>query len=415
MGMAASQARLLSLTARIHDVEYQAQSIQNAKVQLATQEDQVYREYQEALDATTLTFTKFDPTGGQQSTVAATFNNLFSSNRALPANGNTYALFDSKGRLIVDSNIAEGYEDFKDSDFYSDNAYAFAMYMMTEELHEDNGYDPTYADPMDFLEAYYNAVDDITTHDDSDYYYTDGTRIPISSGDNRLDELVGQILDVLSSVPADEEEDFDPEDAYIPADIYDTDNIEDDEELMAQYEALMNQYNSYVYSKYAALMCEEMGGCDASDFDMNKFNYYVRMYNILEQNGGMYVSIDDFNGPYGDASNDSEWLTNMLQCGQLSIKTINFDKKTGKATLEGCSISADTDLKYTTTTEIDKAALAKAEAKYEHDLKLIDKKDKQLDLSLSKLETERNALTTEYDSVKKVIQDNIDRTFGIFS
>ena len=59
--------------------------------------------------------------------------------------------------------------------------------------------------------------------------------------------------------------------------------------------------------------------------------------------------------------------------------------------------------------------LAKAEAKYEHDLKLIDKKDKQYDLSLSKLETERSALTTEYDSVKKVIEDNIERTFGIFS
>ena len=36
-------------------------------------------------------------------------------------------------------------------------------------------------------------------------------------------------------------------------------------------------------------------------------------------------------------------------------------------------------------------------------------------LELSKLETERTALTTEYDSVKKVISDNIERTFGIFS
>ena len=36
-------------------------------------------------------------------------------------------------------------------------------------------------------------------------------------------------------------------------------------------------------------------------------------------------------------------------------------------------------------------------------------------MTLSKLETQRTALTTEYDSVKKVIEDNIDRTFGIFS
>ena len=56
-----------------------------------------------------------------------------------------------------------------------------------------------------------------------------------------------------------------------------------------------------------------------------------------------------------------------------------------------------------------------AEAEYEHKMKQIDKKDQKFDLDLSKLETERTALTTEYDSVKKVIEDNIDRTFGIFS
>ena len=404
--MAASQARLLTLTARIHDVEYQAQSIQNAKVQLATQEDSVYREYQDALDASTLTFTKIDPNSAQQSVVAATFNNLFSSNRALPANGNTYALFDSKGRIIVDRELAEGYEDFKDEGFEPENAYAFAMYMLTGDCHDENDYDPAYADPMDFLEAFEEC---------DGYYDEDDNRIGIHTGDSQLDSLLNQIFDLLETVPVDEDGESDPDDMEIPEDIYDTCNIEDDEDLMAQYEALMNRYNSYVYGKYGSQIYEYITGDDANNFDSDKFNYYVRMYNIIEQNGGMYASIDDFNGPYGDANNDSEWLTNMIQCGQLSVKTVNYDKKTGETTLEGCSISADTDLKYTTTTDIDKAALAKAEAKYEHDMKIINRKDKQLDLSLSKLETERSALTTEYDSVKKVIQDNIERTFCIFS
>ena len=65
MGMAASQARLLSITARIHDVEYQAQSIQNAKIQLATQEDKAYREYNAALEATTLTINAIDLKTGE--------------------------------------------------------------------------------------------------------------------------------------------------------------------------------------------------------------------------------------------------------------------------------------------------------------------------------------------------------------
>ena len=70
MGMAASQARLLTITARMHDVEYKAQSIQNAKIQLSTQSDQVYQEYLEALDATTLTV---DDINGN--TITANFNN----------------------------------------------------------------------------------------------------------------------------------------------------------------------------------------------------------------------------------------------------------------------------------------------------------------------------------------------------
>ena len=59
--------------------------------------------------------------------------------------------------------------------------------------------------------------------------------------------------------------------------------------------------------------------------------------------------------------------------------------------------------------------MRKAEAKYEHNLSKINAQDKKYDLSLSKLETERTALTTQYDSLKKVIDDNIERTFGIFS
>ena len=48
-------------------------------------------------------------------------------------------------------------------------------------------------------------------------------------------------------------------------------------------------------------------------------------------------------------------------------------------------------------------------------MKEINRIDKNYYLTLNRLETERTALTTEYDSVKKVISDNIERSFGIFS
>ena len=105
----------------------------------------------------------------------------------------------------------------------------------------------------------------------------------------------------------------------------------------------------------------------------------------------------------------------MIECGKITIDIVNTNNKTGEVSFNGTSPSSDSYLSYTTTTTMDKTALAKAEAEYEHKTQQINQKDKKFDNDLSKLETERTALTTEYDSVKKVISDNIERTFGIFS
>ena len=52
MGMSASQARLLTLTARQHDVEWKAQKLQAEKLRLANDSDGVYNAYLAALSAT---------------------------------------------------------------------------------------------------------------------------------------------------------------------------------------------------------------------------------------------------------------------------------------------------------------------------------------------------------------------------
>ena len=52
MGMSSSQARLLSLTARQHDVEWKAQKLQADKLQMANESDSVYNVYMDALSAT---------------------------------------------------------------------------------------------------------------------------------------------------------------------------------------------------------------------------------------------------------------------------------------------------------------------------------------------------------------------------
>ncbi|MBR1907306.1 hypothetical protein IJ818_00005, partial [bacterium] len=63
MGMSSSQARLLSITARINDIEYKSQSISNSKIRSADESEQVAREYTQALNKTKLTYNSYDASG----------------------------------------------------------------------------------------------------------------------------------------------------------------------------------------------------------------------------------------------------------------------------------------------------------------------------------------------------------------
>lgn len=380
MGMAASQARLLTITARIHDVEYQAQSIQHAKIQLSTLSDQAYEEYTAALDATTLTLSTIDPNSGAKSTIAANFNNLCSRNRSRATDGSEYALRDKQGKLLVEDDIYDGYEEFKDANL--NDPYQFALYMMNGRNVQAIGN----LENGEYETAIYNAEEDVYN----------------SMSETERSEKLTTLHASLEELTADGDG------------IYDSNSVS--AENKNKYEEALNAYRRELYSKNGG----EIYGTASQDpalseeFDRELFNYFVSIYNQIELCGGC-VSISDYNGMNGDAANDTEWLQAMIECGELSLSTVKTDSKTGEVNLEGASPSSDISVGYTETTTIDKTALAKAEAKYNHTLKDIDKKDKQYDLTLTKLESERTALTTEYDSVKKVIEDNIERSFGIFS
>lgn len=383
MGMAASQARLLCITARIHDVEYQAQSIQAAKVQLATQSDQVYQDYLTAMDAATLTINAMDMNTGASSVIAANFNNLCSRKKVMPADGSNYAIRNNEGKLVVEDDIEEGYYEFTEAGL--DDPYQFAMFMM------NNGNIQHIGDTNEFASFLQQAEKEVYEN----LAETDKSS-KLSTFHDKLVELVGSEAD----------------------DIYDTSVLisDGDDEKLKEYEETLAAYRRELYKHNSADIYANLEQDPALAEEMNTplFNYFVNIYNQIKSCGGC-VSIEEYNGPDGDAANNTEWLQSMVQSGQFSIEIVTTDSKTGDVTLDSTSPSSDTCLAYTPTSTIDNRALAKAEAEYEHKMKQIDKKDQQFDLDLSKLETERTALTTEYDSIKKVIEDNIDRTFGIFS
>ena len=75
------------------------------------------------------------------------------------------------------------------------------------------------------------------------------------------------------------------------------------------------------------------------------------------------------------------------------------------------SVAVDTDLREVP----DEKLIKKAEAKYEADMKRIDLKDTRYDHELAAIESERNAIKQEMETLKTVSKDNVERTFKLFS
>lgn len=96
MGMAASQARLLTITARLADNELRSQTINNAKMRLAAQSSQASETYINALNNATFKFSNYDLNGNAMSQ-DLTYNAL----TAYSSYNTQYGLINSANQILV--------------------------------------------------------------------------------------------------------------------------------------------------------------------------------------------------------------------------------------------------------------------------------------------------------------------------
>ena len=96
MGLAASQARLLTITARLADNELRSQTINNAKMRLATQSAQASDEYVSALNNAQMMFSNVG-TDGLTQKQALTFNALTQYSQY----NTQYGIVNSAGMIMV--------------------------------------------------------------------------------------------------------------------------------------------------------------------------------------------------------------------------------------------------------------------------------------------------------------------------
>lgn len=108
MGLAASQARLLLLTARKSDLEYRAQQITNAEMILAMQTEQVAKEYSIKISNQALFFT--DPSSQSETSICLTAQDIEGL-----LTGGVYKIQDYR-------DDTKGYEDMDEEDMKNCNA-----------------------------------------------------------------------------------------------------------------------------------------------------------------------------------------------------------------------------------------------------------------------------------------------------
>ena len=145
--------------------------------------------------------------------------------------------------------------------------------------------------------------------------------------------------------------------------------------------------NNIVVSDYA-------GGNDA------EWNYFFNLHQQITKAGGYELISAENTGR-------TDYITNIISGGYAYL--LEFDNKTNS--FVDTSVAINTSLQEVS----DETLLREAEAKYEADMRKIDAKDRKYDIDLAAIDSERNAIKSEMETLKTVAKDNVERTFKLFS
>lgn len=173
--------------------------------------------------------------------------------------------------------------------------------------------------------------------------------------------------------------------------------------------------NNAIVSKYANGTVDRNTfissfGVSTTDPNTQSYQYYSKIFDKMAT-GQSYT-------PTSDQQGDPDWLNSQVQAGNLYL--YEWDSDEDRKLADGTVVDGNfkgvswTSGDSTLISESDDHDVAKAEAEYESTMNEIQSKDKRFDLELKTIDTEHNAIQTEMDSVKKVIDKNIERTFKIF-
>lgn len=446
--MAASQARLLSITARLTNNENSGQSISYSKQRLADQTQQITNEYNEALNTTKLTvLTGFN--GSDATYTDISYDTM--TNKQMAANTKQYVVTDTKGRILVTEDIANAYKQsagnynqflaklgYSQSDMTVQNVASLSAtdkQDAAQKIHEawdkyfasvgiecsDDEHKGIYDDGT-YTFKWNNVLD---TNDKGEYLDKDGKVITADEAKTKGYSSVGSGYASWAVLG----DDGKPTGEYNPINYEGT--TDESRELydyaMAITEAFMRTDESLTADQKNNNQSFDPGSYQLALDAGNKadLNYYKNIFSKMQSSGYFtytntpatakddpehykYVSVGT--GTAGNVQKsplkDNTVFEAALRDGSLRLEYYSTTSKSFKTT----TISEDNCIQEVS----DERAIARAESKYNQDMADLENQDKKLDLELKKLDTEHSALQTEYDSVKNVVDKNVESSFKTF-
>ena len=449
MGISASQARLLTITARLTSNEYESQQISNAKMRLATQSEQASNEYLAALNQRQLQFVTYDAQGTAV-TESLTANALYQ----YADMKNQYALMNSHGQIMVANLDAKNFEKANNlTEFLA--AYGIEKTYRTESLAKNADLlenDVAHGGVKDYYDAWEEAINNVihSTFDDgsggtlsSDQMYQIEKQAAFTEYNEALANYEKQVTLYNSGVNVDLATATERL-STAKQNYSDTITFDKWAQSVAAFttngagEKIETQVFKDVQKYYEVLEeflaeAEDLGCTNINETyeynDATKAQWYTNLW--FKMNGASsdksaqgnraasYTVLD----PKLAASKD--WIQDALEQGIVSIEVASYQDASNlienesrplTVTLQGITWAPTEYGSCIDFTEVDDdKAVAKAEAEYQKKNNEISAKDKRYESKIKTLDTEHNALQTQYESVKSAMTKNIDRSFKTFS
>ena len=434
MGMSASQARYLSLTAQQTNLEFQGQQINQERTILSQQVSDLYNNLLNMSVPTppsTQDYTKVEYAGK----IGATKYN-FDASSVKPGANNTY---------IVRVNQSAYGNSLQKNVGVASVAYGTAKGLDTEVKLVSTA-KPATKDDIDSTQHWVLELNSIstepTTVDPAKHWVNTGTELrPATSTDKGKGYAWFESTGVYRRAT---ETDYsstnlawfkeDPKAATPDATVHDEVTV-NGHPLFTLKEAIDgNIITSEQKQAYEAAI-DNAGLKDPE----GKPYPYESFYLFLDDNGNVNFvikpDIDDKNNnattfayvANGEYDNSKEYADCKL----------SFDPENGRITelsipnyaADGKTIVSYSSMEVSANTVTDELAYSEAMAQYEYDQHIYDKKqqeinkkteiiqqqDRNLELKLQRLDTQRTQITTEIEAVKKVMNDNIESSFKAFS